>query len=196
MPQLYCQYYPSFLEDLTSIEEAVIAKAHPVVTILKLRPNNSFNPGIYRDVCGHFVFLSQNTKPLFILLPSEITFVDDVVQVMWVGKMLLQPKQLSGFMSIRKHCVIGALQWLMANNLLYEYIQIYHRLLKTWEDKFIPSGIIDSIVYCNANQYKREGYTTDFNDSNFKNDLDATIVGTGIKEDHINTGCVYSNIDN
>lgn len=31
---------------------------------------------------------------------------------------------------------------------------------------------------------------------NFKNNLDATIINIGIKGDHINSGCVYSNIDN
>ena len=39
----------------------------------------------------------------------------------------------------------------MANNLLYKNIQINHRLLKIWKNKYISSGIIDSIVYCNGN---------------------------------------------
>ncbi len=62
-------------------------------------------------------------------------------------------------------------------------------------DKFIPSGIIDNIVHCNADQNEREGYATDLNDSNFENDLNATIVSTGIEGDHINSGYVYSDID-
>lgn len=86
MPQLYCQHYPKPLEDLTSAEEAVIARAHPVVTILKLRPNNSFNPGAYTGVRGHSVLLPQNPGPMLNLLPSETTSVDDVVQVVWAGK--------------------------------------------------------------------------------------------------------------
>ncbi len=122
--------------------------------------------------------------------------MDDVVRVVWVDKMSPQPEQLSGFVSIRKHRVIGALQWLVANNPLYENIQINHRSLKTWEDEFIPSGIMDNIVHCNTDQHKREGYATDLNDGNFKNDLDATIAGTSIEGDHINNGCIYSNIDN
>ena len=69
-------------------------------------------------------------------------------------------------------------------------------MLETWEDKFIPSGIIDSIVHFNANQHKRKGYTTDFNDDNFENNLNTAIVGTFIKGNQINTGCVYNNINN
>ncbi len=122
MPKLYCQYFPPLLEDLISAEEAIIARAHPVVIILKLRPNDSFNPGTYRAVCGHSILLPQNPRPLLTLLPSEMTSVDDVMQVVWAGKTLPQPEQLSGFVSIRKHRVIGALQWLVANNPLYENI--------------------------------------------------------------------------
>ncbi len=55
---------------------------------------------------------------------------------------------------------------------------------------------MDNIVHCNADQHKREGYATDLNDGNFESDLDAAIVGTGIEGDHINNGCVYSDIDN
>ncbi len=98
-------------------------------------------------------------------------------------------------MSIWKHRVMGALQWLVANNLLYENFQINHRLLETWEDEIIPSGIMDNIVHCNADQHECEGYATVLNNGNFENDLDTAIGGTGIQGDHINSGCVYSDID-
>ncbi len=126
-----CQYYPVLLEHLTSAEEAVIARAHLVVTILKLKPNNNFNPGTYRGICRHSVLLFQNPRPVFTLLLLEMTSIDNVVQVVWAGKTLPQSQQLSGFVNIQKHGVIGALQWLMANNLLYENIQINCYLLKT-----------------------------------------------------------------
>ncbi len=122
MPKLYCQYYPVPLEDLISAEEAVIARAYSVVTILKLRPNNNFNLGTYKGVHRHSIFLPQNPRPLLTLLPSKTTSMDDVMQVVWASKTSPQPEQLSGFVSIRKHCVIGALQWLIANNPLYENI--------------------------------------------------------------------------
>ncbi len=98
-------------------------------------------------------------------------------------------------MSIWQYCVIEALQWLVANNLLYENIQFNHHLLETWEDKFIPFGIMDNIVHYNINQHECEGYATDLNDGNCENDFDAAIAGTGIEEDRINSGCVYSDID-
>ncbi len=70
------------LEGLTSAKEAVIAQAHPVITILKLRPNNSFKPGLYRGVRGHRVLLSQNSGSLFDLLPSKTMSIDKIVRLM------------------------------------------------------------------------------------------------------------------
>ena len=116
MPKLYYQYYLASLEDFTSAEEVVIVRTHPVVTILKLKPNNSFNPGTYRGVRGHSVLLPQNPGPLLILLPLETTSVNNIVRVVWAGKTSPKPKQLSGFVSIQKYCIIEALQWLVANN--------------------------------------------------------------------------------
>ncbi len=115
---------------------------------------------------------------------------------MWAGKISPQAEQLSGFVSIWKHRIIGALQWLVANNPLYENIQINYRLLETWEDEFIPSDIMDNIIHYNANQHERKGYATDLNDGNFGKDLNAAIAGTSIEGDHINSGCDYSDIDN
>lgn len=84
---------------------------------------------------------------------------------------------------------------MVANNLLYKNIEINHYLLHTWEDKFIAFGIIDSIVHSNANQHERECYATDINNGNFENDFDVARAGTSIERDHINSCCIYNDID-
>lgn len=43
LPNISCQAFPSALEGLSMAEEAAIARAHPVVSILKLSPNGAFN---------------------------------------------------------------------------------------------------------------------------------------------------------
>ena len=63
--QLCCQHYADLLEGLTSTKKVVIARTHLVVSILKLRPNNRFNPWSYRGICGHFMLLPQNQGSLF-----------------------------------------------------------------------------------------------------------------------------------
>ena len=81
IPKLYCQYYPTFLENLISAKKTVIVKAYPVIIILKFKLNNSFNLRIYRSVCRYFVLLLQNLGPLLTLLPLETTSIDDIMQV-------------------------------------------------------------------------------------------------------------------
>lgn len=84
---------------------------------------------------------------------------------------------------------------LVANNQLYEKIRINFLLLETWEDKFIPSDIMDNIIYCNFNHHECEGYAADLYDSNYENNPDVAITGTSIVRNDINTSCIYSDID-
>lgn len=50
MTQLYRQIFLLFFENFTTIEEAVIAWAYSVITILKLRPNNKYNQVSYSSI--------------------------------------------------------------------------------------------------------------------------------------------------
>ena len=79
MSQFYCQHYSALVENLTSAEKAVITRIYPVITILKLKLNSSFNLGSYKDVCAYFMFLPQNSGQLLTLLPSKTTLMDNVV---------------------------------------------------------------------------------------------------------------------
>lgn len=79
---------------------------------------------------------------------------------------------------------------------MYKNIKINHYVLDKYENKFILFAINDNMIYCNLDHYKRMGYTYDFCDSNYKNDLDATIVYIRIEGDNINSSCIYSNIYN
>lgn len=195
MSQLCCQNYPLALENLSIAEEAVIARAHPVVTILKLRPNNRFNPGAYRGIRGHAVLLPQNPGPLLTLLPSDLAALGDVVRIIWLESTSSQRKDLQKFVSVRKHRIIEVLEWLKAHNPLYIDISINYPLLSTWEDEFIPQGITDHLVLCDPDSQEREGYAASLRDDNFENNLDAAIAETEIEADQLHSGCVYSDID-
>ena len=58
------QHYPAELEDLTLTEEFVIARSHPIGTMLKLKPNRLVNPTAYNGIRGHIVTILQNSGPL------------------------------------------------------------------------------------------------------------------------------------
>lgn len=48
--QLYYQNYLLALENLNIAKEAIITRTYPIVTILKLRQNDRFNPRSYRGI--------------------------------------------------------------------------------------------------------------------------------------------------
>lgn len=110
MPQLYCQNYLSALENFNITEKFVIVKAHLIVTILKLRPNNIFNLGVYKEIRDYAVLLSQNSGPLLTLLLSDLAAFKDVVYIIWLESTLFQRKNLQKLVSIRKHRIINVLE--------------------------------------------------------------------------------------
>lgn len=104
-----CQDYPGFLKDLTLVEEAVIACAHPVISIIKLRPSSTSLSASYHRICGHAVVLPQNPGPLLDLLPSNTLQLHDIIRVVWAGKRPHTLADIRSFGRIRKARVLSAL---------------------------------------------------------------------------------------
>lgn len=50
MLQLYYQYYFLQLDGFITTKKVLIIRIYPIITILKLKLNNKFNPGLYQDV--------------------------------------------------------------------------------------------------------------------------------------------------
>ncbi|PVH90251.1 hypothetical protein DM02DRAFT_665324, partial [Periconia macrospinosa] len=75
-----CQHYPSALEDLTPVEECLIAKCHPVGTILKLRPGGRASPTNYNALRGHMIVIPQDPGPLLQILPSPELRLDNLIK--------------------------------------------------------------------------------------------------------------------
>ncbi len=76
-----CQSYPPALADLSMAEEAAIARAHPIVSILKLRPSGAFNPVAYSCKKGHAVLLPQNPAPWLTLLPFLTLVLYNIIHI-------------------------------------------------------------------------------------------------------------------
>ena len=138
MSQLCCQNYPLTLENFSITKKVVIAKAHLIITILKLKPNNRFNPRFYRGIQDHVIILFQNLGPLLISFPSDLATFEDIIRIVWLGLTFSQCKDLQKFVFIRKHQIIKVLEWLKVHNSFYNDIFINYSLLNTWEDEFIP----------------------------------------------------------
>jgi hypothetical protein len=67
-------------EDLTFVEECVIARRHPTGRILKLRPGNRRSPSNHYALRGHMIVLPQDPGPLLHLLPSPQLKFQDLTQ--------------------------------------------------------------------------------------------------------------------
>jgi hypothetical protein len=110
---MLCQHYPSVLEDLTPVEECLIAKCHPVGIVLKLRPGGHSSPVSYRAIGGHFIVILQDPVPLLHILPSPDLSLDNLIKVLWAGKHPPIDADLRPFLLVRKFKVLAALRYLV-----------------------------------------------------------------------------------
>lgn len=95
------------------------ARAHPVTSILKLRPNRGFNPAAYHAIKGHVVLLPQNPSPLLSLLPSPEIALHDLIRVVWCGEGRPTDYDLRHFVQVRRQKILDALICLQGHNPLY-----------------------------------------------------------------------------
>jgi hypothetical protein len=193
-----CQDYPSALEDLTAIEECLIAKCHPVGTILKLRPGGRASPLTYNALRGHMIVIPQDPGPLLQILPSSELRLDNLIKVFWLGKRAPADAELKPFLQVRKDKVLAALQYLVRHNHLYHELTINHALMDDWSEDFIPPEIRDNIICLeSSDHHEREGYTVSLETGNYENDLHAVQDGVLEVDDHeaLISGSVYTDVN-
>lgn len=124
-----CQDYPSALEDLTPVEECLIAKCHPVSTILKLQPRGHSAPTNYNVLRGHMIVIPQGPRPLLQILPSPELRLDNLIKVFWLGKYRPTNRDLKPFSQVRKDKVLVALEYLVQYNHLYHDLTINYGMI-------------------------------------------------------------------
>ena len=174
-----CHDYPAVLKDLTLVEECVIARRHPVGSIVMLRPGNRWSPSSYKALEGHLIVFPQDPGNLLQILPSPTLRLQDIIKVFWVGKLQPSPEDMKPFFNIRKHRVLAALLWLVAHNRHYHDLAINHSLLSSWPAEFIPEQISANMTHIETSDHtEREGYVANLETGNFENDLQAAESGT------------------
>ncbi len=107
---LPCQKYSDVLSDLTPIEEAFIACAHPVMFVIKLRPSGTGSTASYHQIRGHTVILPQNPGPLFIILPSSNLAPYDMICITWTSKRPHTASNICPFATIQRTRVLEVLR--------------------------------------------------------------------------------------
>lgn len=194
----FCQHYPSVLEDLTPVEECLIAKCHPVGIVLKLRPGGHSSPVSYRAIRGHFIVMPQDPEPLLHILPSPDLSLDSLIKVLWAGKHPPADADLRPFLLVRKHKVLAALQYLVQNNKVYQDVDINHSMIDDWTDDFIPPELRDNLICLDEpDSGEREGYTLSLRTGNYENDLQAAQDGgfDAGESEPLTTGSVSTDVN-
>lgn len=94
--------YPDVLKDFTLVEKAVIARAHPIISIIKLRPSGISVSASYSRICGHAVVLPQQPGLLLNLLLSNNFQFNNIIMVVWLGKYPHNENDIRYFGQIRR----------------------------------------------------------------------------------------------
>ena len=196
-----CQDYPSALEDLTAVEECLIARCHPVGTVLKLRPGGRASPTNHNALRGHMIVIPQDPGPLLHILPSPELRLENLIKVFWLGKHPPANRDLKPFLQVRKDKVLTALNYLVQHNPLnplYHDLAINYAMVDSWPEDFIPPEIADNITCLTTpDHHEREGYTVNLQHGNYENDLHAAQDGAFHADDNDSfmTGSVYTDIN-
>ena len=193
-----CQHYPYALEDLTVVEECLIAKCHPVGTILKLRPGGHSTPANYNALRGHMIVIPQDPGPLLQILPNPELKLNNLIKVFWLSKHPPTNRDLKPFLQVRKDKVLTALHYLVQHNHLYHHLTINHTVIENWPHDFIPHEITDNIIcLTNLDHHEREGYTVSLETGNYENDLQVAQDEAfhANENDPLITGSVYTDIN-
>ena len=127
---------PEELQDLTWIEELLIARVHVCGSIVRLGQRN--NPSSFFGIKGHVVFLPQDTTRLIDLLPMSPASLSDIVKVVWTGRSKPDRSHLRSRFTVRKHKVYNALKWLVNNHEDYRNnVTIDEERINGWESTFV-----------------------------------------------------------
>jgi hypothetical protein len=154
---------PKELEDLTWVEEALIARSHLFGRIFRLEERKNKEP-TYSSLKGHIVLVPQNTLRLLDILPISPDTLADIAHVVWVGKSQPDVAKLSPQFTVRKSKVIAVLKWLCEHHEDYRHVVIDTVELEKWPSVFITEALLSSIARVHdgaAEDAMRDGFATE-----------------------------------
>ena len=119
---------PPELEGMTQVEEMLIARACPIMSVFRKH-------GGQRAFRGHVLNLPQSINDLIIHIPVSVDKLP-VLQVIRTGADNTQAQ-----FRVRRSKVVNALLWLKLNNIFYRDIEIDHIQVAALPEDGIPDGI-------------------------------------------------------
>lgn len=131
-----CEHqYPKELDDLSPIEERLIALQAPFGYIAKFTVDNKAPSDLnYRKhVKGHIVMFPNKVDDLVAtVLPYPLPEAVENIHISWSGSSKPSPTDVGHLLQVRKTIVRNALVWLLKNNPLSEHVAISHDEIDGW----------------------------------------------------------------
>ncbi|KAM4067799.1 PIF1-like helicase [Hirsutella rhossiliensis] len=145
-----CEHrYPDELDDLSPVEERLIALHAPFGYITKFAVDNKTRSGIsYRKhVKGHIVVFPNKVDDLVAtVLPHPLLQAIENIHVSWSGSAKPGSADVRHLLQVRKSRVAAALAWLQRSNPLYEDVAINQAEIDGWQyadGSSVPTVIMD-----------------------------------------------------
>lgn len=169
---------PFELQDLTWIEELLIARAHLTGRIIRLQNRNTSS---HFGLKGHVILLPQDTTELLDILPRPASSLTDIARVVWVGRPVHDIDALRNHFTVRTAKVYDALVWLVQNNEDYKDITIDKSQFERWPPVWVPEELLASAAPLRDGSQEdnaRMGVATEDLDSpNIDGDVPMTTTG-------------------
>ncbi|KAH7461132.1 hypothetical protein FOMA001_g19195 [Fusarium oxysporum f. sp. matthiolae] len=147
-----CEHqYPEELDDLTPVEEKLIALQSAFGYITKFTVDRKTRSGInYRKhIKGHIVVFPNSVDDLVAkVLPHPLLRTIENIHVSWSGVSKPEPSDVEYLLQVRKSRIKAALSWLQRNNPLYKHITIDHDEMASWryvEGSGVPAVVMESM---------------------------------------------------
>jgi hypothetical protein len=135
---------PEELQDLTWLEELLIARAHLVGRIVRLQERAKSS---YFTLKGHTGLLPQDTIRLLDLLPMHLSSLPDMVRVIWTGKSAPDKVRLHSYFTVRRQKVYDALRWLCRHHEDYRHVTIDEECISASEQTVVATDLLESIAH-------------------------------------------------
>jgi hypothetical protein len=130
---------PPELQQLTMVEESVIARCRAKTWVVQLQEkNDAINlPNIQRGFKGHTIIYPQQAESLAKILPPSVPDACTPICVIFIGSQKPSKEWLKTKakpLVVRREKIRKALEWLKEHNPAYQNIQIDHRIIDEYPD--------------------------------------------------------------
>jgi hypothetical protein len=132
---------PHELQDLTWLEERLVARGYLSAMILRLEKRAMNHYGLK----GHVIVLPQETTQLTNLLPRVPATLAASIKVVWAGRGNIDRSELTSHFTVNKFRVYNALIWLCSNHADYKDVQVDRRQFELWPPVFVVDELISNV---------------------------------------------------